>query len=187
MSESKRERLWWIAALGLIVLIYSTLYVARGPVDFLRARGLLRVTVGAVFAISALGTVFLLWKRGLGRREAMVLLVFGLVFFGAVLLAPMPEEKLHFLEYGLLGGLLFHACGERAIRLGRGAWGAAVTAILLAGLAGWGDEGIQAILPNRHYDPRDIIWNLLGSSIVILALYASAAARRHDLRRQASR
>jgi VanZ family protein len=99
-----------------------------------------------------------------------------------VLLAPMPEEKLHFLQYGLLGGLLFRACSARALRLGGSALGAAVLAIVLAGLAGWCDEGIQAILPNRHYDIRDILWNLLGSSIVILGLLAATSARERDQR-----
>ena len=177
MNWSERERRWWIAALFLIILIYTTLYFVRGPVEFLRARGLLRLTVAALFGVAALVVVRQIWKRGAGPREGLVLLGFAGVFGGAVLLADLPEEKLHFLEYGLLGGLLFHACKERATRLGRGSLGAALIAVVLAGLAGWGDEGIQAVLPNRYYDLRDILWNLLGSSIVILALFAAGAAR----------
>jgi len=182
MNWSERERRWWIAALALILLIYATLYFVRGPVEFLRAHGVLRLTVGALFGVAALGVVRQVWKRGAGPRERVVLLAFAGVFCGAVLLADLPEEKLHFLEYGLLGSVLFQACQERSARLGRGRLSAAWLAIALAGLAGWGDEGIQAVLPNRYYDLRDILWNLLGSSIVILALFSAAAARRRDSR-----
>lgn len=180
MKKSGRERRWWIAALALIMLIYGTLYFVRGPVEFLRAHGLLRLTVGFVFGVAVVGAARWAWKRRVGLREGLVLLGFGGVFAAAVLLAERPEEKLHFLEYGLLGSLLFEACRERAARIGRGRFGAVATAVVLAGLAGWTDEGIQAILPNRVYDVRDILWNVLGSSIVILALFAANAARRRD-------
>ncbi len=182
MNWSERERRWWIAALALIILIYSTLYFVRGPAEFLRAHGLLRLTVGALFGGAAVEIIRRIRKRGAGPREGLVLLGFAGVFCGAVLLADLPEEKLHFLEYGLLGAILFQACTERSARLGRGSWGAAAIATVLAGLAGWADEGIQAILPNRYYDLRDILWNLLGSTIVILALFAAAAARKRDSR-----
>jgi len=182
MNWSERERRWWIAALALILVIYASLYFVREPVEFLRARGLLRLTVGALFGVAALEVIRRVWRRGAGPREVLVLLGFAGAFSGAVLLADLPEEKLHFLEYGLLGSILFQACQERSARLGHGRLSAALTAMALAGLAGWGDEGIQAVLPNRYYDLRDILWNLLGSSIVILALFLAAAARRRDSR-----
>lgn len=182
MSGSRSERRWWLAVVGLVVLIYSTLYVVRVPVEFLRDLGLLRLTVASAFAGFALAGLVWFRRRSFGRLEGLVFAGFGAVFAAAVLLAKMPEEKLHFLQYGLLGFLLHHACRERAARLGRGELGATLTGIVLAGAIGWGDEGIQALLPNRYYDPRDIVWNLLGSSIVILALAAAAAVRGRDAR-----
>jgi hypothetical protein len=173
VNWSKRERRWWIAALASIILVYSTLYFVRGPVEFLRERNLLRLTVGTFFAAAALAVVFYLWKRRVGLREGLVLLVFAMVFGASVLLADLPEEKLHFLEYGLLGALFFHACRERALRRGTARSGAALLAAALTGLAGWGDEGVQGLLPNRHYDLRDILWNLLGGTLVIAALFAA--------------
>lgn len=180
MSQRRRERFWWTASLVSVLSIYASLYFVRAPIEFLRARGLLRLSVAALFAIGAGGVVGWLWQRRPGLREALVFLGFGLALGAAVLLAERPEEKLHFLEYGFLGVLVFHAARARAERLGRGKVNAVLSAVVLAGLAGWGDEGIQALLPNRYYDPRDIVWNLLGSSIVILALSAAEAARARD-------
>ena len=182
MDWSERERQYWIAALVLVVLIYSTLYFVRGPVEVLRAHGFLRLTVGAVFGVAAVALGWLIGRRGFGPREGLALLGFVSLFGGAVLLAERPEEKLHFLEYGLLGAVIFEACKARAARLGRGSLVAAIAAAVLTGLAGWGDELIQAILPNRYYDLRDVVWNVLGSTIVILALSAVAIARRRDSR-----
>lgn len=181
MSWSKRERRLWLAALGLIVLIYSTLYFVRGPVTFLREHGLLRLAVAALFA-GAAGTVIQYFRRrGVEWREGLVLAGFACVLGLAVFLAKLPEEKLHFLEYGLLGALLFEACRERARRSGGGRFRAALLAAVLAGLAGWGDEGIQALLPNRFYDVHDILWNLIGSTLVILALFSAETVRRRAL------
>ena len=109
MEWSERERRWWIAALALILFIYSTLYFVRGPVEFLREHGFLRLTVGAIFVFASLSALGLVLKLGAGLRELLAFLVFGALFGCAVLLAQRPEEKLHFLEYGLLGGLLFNA------------------------------------------------------------------------------
>lgn len=181
MTASNRERRWWIAALAWVVLVYSTLYFVRGPVEFLRARNLLRLSVAALFALAAAAVVVYLWKRRVGLREGLVFLGFAVVFGAAVLLAGLPEEKLHFLEYGLLGALFYHACRERARRKATGRLRAALVAAALTSLAGWGDEGIQGLLPNRYYDLRDILWNLLGGTLVIAALLAADWVRsRHE-------
>ena len=70
----------------------------------------------------------------------------------------LPEERLHFLEYGVVGGLVFAALLERQKNTkpdSGGPWDRsaplwpAVGASLVTAGAGWIDEGIQAILPNR--------------------------------------
>ena len=184
MPWSGPERRWWLAALVWVVLIYATLYFARAPVEFLRAHNLLRLAVAAAFAVAAAPLLGLVWRRGVGPREGIVLALSAVVFAALLPLASRPEEKLHFLEYGLLGGMLFRACRLRLSRLGRsdpGAdGGAAVLALLLAGLAGVVDESIQALLPNRYYDVRDIAFNVVASALVVLALGAASWARRRD-------
>ena len=183
----ERERRWWIASLAFVILIYATLYFVRGPVEYLRENNLLRLAVGAAFATALVWAIVILVRRGVGWMEGLVLLVSSAVFFSAVQMAGLPEEKLHFLEYGLLGAMLLTATRERALRLGkRGSsalWSSALVAAVLASLAGWGDEGIQAVLPNRYYDVRDILWNSLGSGMVIAALVAASMARDFDRRR----
>lgn len=180
-----RERLYWWSSLALVVLIYSTLYFVRIPAEFLRERGLLGPSVAAAFALALAPIAWGLWRRRPGWRETLILASAGALLLAAMSFAELPEEKLHFLEYGLLGGLLFQATKLRSLRLGRagsrGLLGAALLAGLLAALAGWADEGIQAVLPNRYYDVRDIAFNVTASSIAVAAMLAASWARERDL------
>jgi VanZ family protein len=60
-----------------------------------------------------------------------------------------------------------------------------VAAVLLAGAAGWVDEAIQALLPNRVYDLRDVAFNTLAAAAAIAALALRDAARARDRRARA--
>ncbi len=186
MRWSRRERRWWFASLALVILIYSTLYIVRTPTEFLRERNLLRPAVATAFISAALPLLWLVRRSRPGAREKAVLVVCGGLFVWLIRLAELPEERIHFLEYGLLGGMLFQASRLRAERLGRSGsraeLGAAVLAMVLAGLAGWGDEGIQAVLPNRYYDLRDIVFNVVSSTVAVAALWLSSRARALDRR-----
>ena len=61
-------------------------------------------------------------------------------------------------------------------------WSASQAAlgVAVAGAAGWADEGIQFLLPNRYYDWRDVGLNLLGAVLAVGAAAALAEARRAD-------
>jgi len=94
----------------------------------------------------------------------------------------MPEERFHLLEYGLLGGLVYAALLERRRPAAGMRWSAssAALAVVLTGAAGWADEGIQYLLPNRHYDWIDVGLNVLAAILAVGALAALAEARRAD-------
>jgi VanZ family protein len=77
----------------------------------------------------------------------------------------------HFLQYGVLAGVLYLALRVRAARLGSPRrWSAATIAALLTALVGWGDEGIQALVPSRVYDLRDVGFNALAGILAVLTL-----------------
>ncbi|MGA9519904.1 MAG: VanZ family protein [Myxococcaceae bacterium] len=65
-----------------------------------------------------------------------------------------PEEKAHFVEYGVVA-LLAWAALPAGWRTGRRFVGAALFTLG----AGWIDEGIQGLLPSRYYDLRDVAFN----------------------------
>lgn len=124
-----------------------------GPAFYLVA-GLCYVGLG----LGLLGAIF---RRPASRPRMTACLALALVMLSlavALALIDSPEERIHFIEYGLLGGLAVRAFAHRL----RGV--ALYAATSLFGLAiGTLDELYQGILPDRFYDVRDIMMNAAGS------------------------
>lgn len=160
-----------IGLTALLLGIYGTLYVARRITETIREAGLLRAAVATAFALAGLAVVlFMARKPSLRRPRTLVLtLIVALVYAAVVFPMNSPEEKLHFLEYGAVGVLSFFSAPIALAGLRRFAFAAVFT---LA--AGWTDEGIQALLPNRYYDLRDVGFNALAG---VMALCAFAVIR----------
>ena len=181
--SSPRETRLWIAAGALLLFTYSTLYVARFATEWLRERNLLRAALVLVFAV-VLGAVlrFVVRQRP-GRWEWTVLLGVALVYGLLFRYLQRAEEAMHFVQYGLLGALIYAALVER--RRGLGAGGVlrrfpALSAVVLTVLFGWLDEGIQYFLPNRYYDLRDVAFNAAAGLLAVLAMTGREWARRRD-------
>ncbi len=84
-----------------------------------------------------------------------------------------PAETVHFLEYGLLGILLFralsHKINDKSIYF---------TAALIAVLVGIADEFIQWITPGRFWEFRDVGLNALSGSLALFGLWTVVNPRR---------
>jgi hypothetical protein len=174
-----------VAAAVWIGLIYASLYAVRPLAEFLRERNLLRVVVLTVFLLAGAVAVGIAARLRLGIREVSVLAAAAVVYAVVYGRLQIPEERVHLLQYGVLAGLVFGALllGRRARTSGaqKGLVGevrAAVAAVFLASGAGWVDELIQGLLPNRHYDLRDVGINALAALLAASTLLAVSAARR---------
>jgi VanZ family protein len=175
---SDRERRLWLWALAVVVAIYSTLGLAGTLAAELRERDLLEASfvLGLLLVVAAIAGSAL--KRRAGRREIWVALGVTAVY-GMMLMRMFitPEERTHLFEYGLVAILIHQALTER-LRHGRRVPAPAVLAVAVTALLGWLDEGIQALLPSRVYDLRDVGFNALAGLMAITASLALARARR---------
>ncbi len=188
---SPREKRLWLLAGSWLALVYASLDFVRAPATFLRGQNLLRLTVAVALLSSAAAVVVFLARRRPGRREWLALAAIGFVYLVVVAYATeRHEERIHFLEYGIFGGLVYAALLERRDKLASrggpdsrsgppGRW-PAPTAVLVNGVAGWGDEGIQALLPSRVYELRDVALNFGGGVLVVASMALLAWARRRD-------
>lgn len=83
-----------------------------------------------------------------------------------------PEEAVHFLEYGLLGYLLFralrHHISDKTVYL---------AAFLIGGTIGIFDEILQWIIPLRYWDFRDIGLNALAVGLCQIAVWKGLRPR----------
>jgi len=80
----------------------------------------------------------------------------------------IPEERIHFVEYGVLGYL----CGWMLNNLGH--WPEKrLHGLILLAFIGTFDELIQKILPNRIFDLHDIFFNIASSWCGIFMFFTS--------------
>ncbi len=152
-----KTRTKWIVIVAEILLIYSTLYIIRFITTFLSERGMLSLTIYVITAVFfLLAALYVLRLRPHIFRILLLIPVFGT--YGVLFLKmKIPVERIHLLEYGLLGFMLSSALSDR--------WDgkkAACVALAAAAAAGYVDEAIQYFLPNRVYDLRDVGFNALA-------------------------
>ena len=177
LFTSDRERRLWLWTLAVLAAIYATLGPARALTDILRERGLLEASFAIMLAF-LVGAIVASWmKRRPGWREIGVALGVALAY--ATMFARMenPAERTHLIEYGIVAALIHQALLERS-RNGGSVPMPAALAVLMTALLGALDECIQALLPNRVFDVRDIFFNAFAGFMVIAARLAIAPQRR---------
>jgi len=178
LFSSDRERRLWTWTLLVVMAIYSTLGLQGKLAEFLRDQNLLVTSYITLLCLMVLAIIVSVLKRRPGRIEIWVTLgitsVYGMLMLRLFL---SPEERTHLFEYGLVGVLVFQALMER-LNNGRQVRAPAIIAIVVTALIGWLDEGIQAILPNRVYDIRDVGFNALAGLMAIVASLVLTWARR---------
>lgn len=174
-ARRRRERRLWIAVGLAIGAILVSLYPLQFVLDFLRARNLLRLSIAAIFLLALAAAVWWLARRRAPLAAWGILAAAGAVYVGAAAWLDVPQERLHLVQYGALALLLEAAFAARRAPAGR--LGVAWRALAAAAAIGLLDEIVQGILPNRQYDPRDVLFNLLSAGLAL----ASAAALRRSL------
>lgn len=126
----------------------------------------------AVFMILAALALYMVFTLGYKRKThsvpvyAWMVFVAGLYTFSILKYRQAPAEAFHFLEYGLLGYLLFRALrpliSDKTIYL---------TVTLGTLLVGIGDEVLQWITPQRIWQFRDVGLNVLSGGLSQLAIW----------------
>jgi len=150
-----RSQLWTIIW-AYILVIYLSLPFMRAVLGFLNntaGRGNLGLALNS--ALLVCGGVLL--AMGFRRSwKALLQISIPIAIMAAVAYQlEIPEERVHFLEYGLLGILV-----QKTAR--QSTWVQFGMASLFVVLVGVGDECIQWWLPNRVGDLRDVGINALA-------------------------
>jgi hypothetical protein len=154
----------WALCLGYLAAVYAALPFARDAVIALREQGLLSALLTFLFFGSAVAIAHhVVFDVRLSDRVAFFALVLLAAAIGSLLLGlSVAEERIHFLEYGLLA-VLARSAWAHHLRPGR----AYAAAWLLSTAAGWGDEALQGLLPERVYDLRDVAVNSVAAFLAL--------------------
>ena len=179
--SSARERRLWLWTLAVVVAIYSTLGISRTLAEYLREHGLLEAASVVLFLLGMLLVGATVVTQGLkarpGGAEIAVALGVTAAYLMVFLRMAILEERTHLIEYGVLGVFIYAALAERASQ-GRRVPLPPLLAILATATLGLLDECIQWFLPNRVFDPVDILFNLLAGTMAVAASVALAWVRR---------
>ncbi|MDX1630617.1 MAG: VanZ family protein [Thermoanaerobaculia bacterium] len=171
-----RERWLWSLAGLYVGLIYGSAYFVRFAAARLRDEGVLTPVVAGVGTAAVVGAVTWWSQQGIDPRELLLLVPAGALYLALWTHLERVEERIHLVEYGILGLLLHEALVlHRRGSPDRGWRHPALGAVILVAALGWLDEGIQHLLPNRYYDLRDVALNAVAG---ILAVGLVAARRR---------
>jgi len=145
--------------------IYGTLGIARTVQQTLNKAGFEPFFFQCLFVLSIVITGYLLVAfrvKGLSNYLCLAVLIFTFYWLFKEVIAT-PVEKLHFIQYGLLTFLVFYtlqfSIRDRFLYF----W----TAMAVFG-AGCLDESIQFYLPDRVYDPRDIVINGVAGILTLI-------------------
>jgi hypothetical protein len=118
----------------------------------------IRITVSALFIASALFVLILEIRSGFKRWKVIFSLAVVTV---AILFAwnlPFFVERIHVMQYGLMGWLVARDLGKNDKSLARLFFRAILIVLLIASL----DEILQKFLPYRVGDIRDVITDAVG-------------------------
>ncbi|NLH49600.1 MAG: VanZ family protein [Myxococcales bacterium] len=156
----------WLPLVAVVLAVYFTLPWVRSWFEFASRAGLGRAIQGGLLlgALSGGGGILAwLWLRRRVRAVRVYLslaIAAGLLAAIAVLLSPMPIERIHLAEYLVIGMLSWRAL--------RGHWtdrDRLLTAALLVFNIGLGDELLQGLLAGRFYDTRDVLVNAAAGGL----------------------
>ncbi|MFQ5454654.1 MAG: VanZ family protein [Nitrospirota bacterium] len=157
----------WSAVILYTLLIYLTLPIMRPILNYLK--GLFgegfSIFVYIIFVcagISLFCYIYIIEKiNNIGTYIWLGAIAILYVFF--IIPLNLPEERIHLLEYGISGYLIYNAVSfnlEGALFY--------ITTLLIIFLIGFIDEGIQWILPNRVFDLRDVWMNCIGGVLGVI-------------------
>jgi len=119
-----------------------------------------------LFVVIGIGLLFFCFSKYRGKQLLVKLAIFA-VFAGiyAYYLSGMTFaiERIHFLEYGLMGVLIYIAFTRHIQH-----WISVILSLHLVYWIGLGDEAIQGILPSRVGEIRDSVINLFSGVLGIM-------------------
>ena len=182
-AHSPRERLLWRLFWCGVLSVYASAYFVQVVMLALRERALLGPTILGLFLVCGAAVGAYLVRQRPGPAEVALLVAALGVYVAYFRHLEILQERIHLLLYGALGSVAWTALHERQAQAPAGAppaplWRRPLPgAILLTALAGWGDELVQGVLPNRMYDNRDVLTNALAGALAVGVLEARRALR----------
>ncbi len=162
----KSEKFYWVWSAIIIVLILSSLFLDRETLVEIQLSGLNVVLFLSGMILVALAVLTHGWfDSRIGYTWFMILgilAIYCMLFFRYLVAA----ERSHLIEYSILALFLLEAFKKRKqngfdkIKPG---W----FALMATSLIGLFDESLQLLIPNRVFDPYDMVFNCTAAALAV--------------------
>ena len=167
LFRTKREKQFWVLAALVVVGIFTTLFAGRPFLELLQIQDLQALFFLAGMAMVALTVL----ATAISPKTSKVILVGALAIVSIYLMLFLRSglaERSHLIEYSVLAALVFSALKERS-KESTSNFKLALFSFAIAFAIGNLDEFLQFFIPDRYFDPVDILFNGLS---ILLALGA---------------
>ena len=176
LFSSRRERRLWLWALAVVAAIFASLGFSGSLAELLADDNIAAVAFGLALLLVAAAILTDGLQSTPTRAEMAVAFGIAAVVLMALLRLTLAERS-HLIEFGVLAVFIHAALTERADQ-GRGARLPGVVAILIVAAIGVVDEVIQLALPDRVFDPVDMLFNALAAVVTVGSSLLLARVRR---------
>lgn len=178
MNASTNRTARWIAVTCWVAAIFATVPIAESIQGAVAERfGRDAFFVLAISIAVAVTAVLLVRGRrsfAMTASRAGVLITIAVLFVAATLrLSTVPEEAIHFVEYGVLGVLVYRALAPDCENLL-----VYPTALMVCASVAQLDEALQWAMPGRYWELRDVGINITAVSLVLAAIAFGIAPAR---------
>ncbi len=171
LFTSSREKQLWLWAVAVIVAIFTTLFLGQPVINFLSNQDTQAIFFSMGLLLVGITIIIHAVKTKPGKTQLAVWLGVAAVYIMLFLRLGLTERS-HLIEYSVLAIFIHKALSER-LQSQNKIVKPALLAFILTFLIGVLDESIQQFVPNRVFDPLDILFNgiavtmALGASLII--------------------
>lgn len=168
LFKSKREKQLWLLAFLVVMAIFATLFIGNPLIEALGNQQIQAL----LFLLGMALTAITLIAVGIGPKTARVIIVGALALVTVYVLLFLRlglAERSHLIEYSVLAALVYSALNERFQAAKNSFFIGALTFGFAFGV-GLIDELIQLFIPQRVFDPIDILFNGLVILLAILSI-----------------
>ncbi len=184
VKNEKEQHKWfrnksfvWSLIACYVTLIYSTLYIMRPILNFMRLtlKGYLNLSVVVMFLIilTLILAYIVNYRERYGVSQYLWFSFICCLYGLALCIVDVPAEKIHFIEYGVLSALIYLALTHDINNIS-----IYFLSSLIVFVFGAIDEVIQWVLPNRIFDIRDLVMNGTAGILVQLLIAMVISKRK---------
>ncbi|WP_299552867.1 VanZ family protein [Seonamhaeicola sp.] len=179
---STREKRLWFWAFAVFAAIFSTLFIGQPLANQSRDQNVQAVFFVFGMLLIAIAVVMHGLKTKPSKIELTIILGIIAVYVMFIFRLGAPERS-HLIEYSILTIFIHKALTERANQR-KLMLKPAFFALALTICIGAFDETIQLVLPNRVFDPIDILFNGIAATMAIASSLILIWVREHVTNRK---